>query len=191
MKDDFDQYRKDWEVAPESIPHFQEVHKEIARLRKRRKNRIILWYSAVIAFCMAIISYVIYTDELNSVYKSISEFLLLFASVQAFRTSWKNITQQKQEYLLNNVEFIQSIARQGSRSKLTHNLAFISILSVALFLYFVESLLTDTVCLGIALAVLVTFNLLIWLLIKPHYSKQNVAKNKKLLKLLHTNEKRT
>lgn len=191
MKDDFDQYRKDWEVAPESIPHLHEVQKEISRLRKQRKNRIILWYSAVIAFSMAIISYVIYTDELNSVYKSTSEFLLLFASVLAFRTSWKNITQQKQEYLLNNVEFIQSIARQETTNKLTYNLAFISILSVALFLYFAESLLTDTVRLGIALVILLTFNLLIWLLIKPHYSKQSVAKNKKLLKLLHTNEKRT
>jgi magnesium-transporting ATPase (P-type) len=196
MKDDFDQYRNDWAVNPDSLPHLHDVQAKISRLRKQRKSRILLWYSAVIFFCLAVIFYVIYTDELNSVYKSISEFLLLFASVFAFRNSWRSIHHQKQEFLMNNTEFIRSVAQkeqQVSQKKMVYNLLFISTLSVSVFLYFFETLLRYSLYLWIASAVLVILNLLIWRVIKPFYEKQNTVKNQELLSLLqnNTNEKLT
>lgn len=195
MKDDFEQYRIHWEVNTESLPHLHDVHTEVSRLRRRRKNKIILWYSSVLVFSLGLISYVIYTDELNSVYKSISEFLLLLASVSAFRNSWKNIHHQKQEYALNNVEFIHSIINKKqpySVKKIVFNLLFISILSVSVFMYFLETLLADSFHFWVGSVVLVMINLGIWLILKPIYLKQNAAKNHEFLSLLqNNNEKHT
>jgi hypothetical protein len=196
MKDDFDKYQNDWEVNPESLPHLHDVQTKITQLRKQRKSRIVLWYSAVIVFSLAVIFYVIYTDELSSVYKSISEFLLLFASVFAFRNSWKSIHHQKREFMMNNTEFIRSVAyeeQQVSQKKLAYNLLFISTLSISVFLYFFETLLRYSLHLWIASAVLLSLNLLIWRVIKPFYEKQNAFKNQELLSLLqnNTNEKLT
>jgi len=187
MKDEFDQYRTDWDVQAASLPHLQEVQTEVLRLRKQRKNKVVLWYSALIVFCMLVIAYVIYTDELNSLSESISEFLLLFASVFAFRNAWKNIHRQKREYLLSNVEFIRQAAQEEQRTirnKLVSNLLFASTLSISVFFHFLEKLLFNAIWFLTGCAVLSAINLVIWLVIKPLCEKRHSAKNNELLSLI-------
>ncbi len=187
MKDDFDQYKSDWEVNTSTLLHLEEVQLEIAKLRKKKRNKIITWYSAVLTFCIIAVGYVIYTDELASTSKSTSEFLLLFASIFAFRNAWKIITLQKQEYLLNNTEFVTTIAQKEklhTNRKNTKNYIFASALTLSVFLHFLDNLLTNKTNFWITLVILLVVNLFIWLILQPYQQKRTTLKNTALLLLM-------
>lgn len=187
MKDDFDQYKSDWEVNTSALLHLEEVQLVIAKLRKKKRNKIIIWYSAVLTFCIIAVGYVIYTDELASTSKSISEFLLLFASIFAFHNSWKIITLQKQEYLLNNTEFVATIAQKEklhTNRKNTKNYIFASALTLSFFLHFLDNLLANKTNFWISLTILLFVNLFIWSILQPYQQKRTTLKNTALLLLM-------
>jgi len=91
MKDNFDDIKDIWFSGDHQAPGIETVKKEILLLRKQKKEQMIRWYSGMVGFSFFIISYVIYTDELNSIYKSVSEFILLFTGSFLLYDSWKSI----------------------------------------------------------------------------------------------------
>lgn len=185
MNDDFDPIRNLWRsVNPDMLPGLEDLQAEIAQLRKQKKNRLVLWYSGVIAFSVLVIIYVIYTDELNSSYQSISEFILLFTSVFLFRNAWKSITAQKREYLLSNREFIESISAKELKEKqgrIRQYCICISLLTLSGFLYFWDDLQASGKLLACGLALLAAANAALWLFLKPSYVKKVTARNRALV----------
>ena len=185
MSDNFNQIKKTWLSVDERLfPDFETFQKEMAHLRKQKRNRILLWYSGVIFFSMLIIWYVIYTDELNSIYKSISEFILLFTSIYLFRNAWKSINQHRKEYLLSNVDFIKTI-REGqlksARKQILISSVCTSLFMLSLFFYFLNGILSSKKDFLILLSIFITGNIIVWLLLKPIFEKKIMAKNKQLL----------
>ena len=82
MNDNFNQLKSRWHSLDESLlPNFEDLQKEIEKMKRDQKKKIVRWYSAILIFSIITFGYVIYTDELNSIYKSISEFILLFVSL--------------------------------------------------------------------------------------------------------------
>lgn len=182
MNDRFDEIRSIWFSAnPDMLPDAEALQMEIAKLRKQKKNRLLFWYSGVIVFSALVILYVIYTDELNSIYRSISEFILLFTSLYLFRISWKHITAQKREYLLSNRDFIESLSGKELRKKNRQLLEYSGCTSLLLFsgfLYFLNDqdtaenrLLTVPVLFLVAIAA-------VWLVLKPYFQKRTDKENR-------------
>lgn len=185
MNDPFDQIKNLWfSVNPDMLPDLENLQAEIAQLRKQKKSRLLLWYSGLIAFSVLVMMYVIYTDELNSLYQSISEFILLFTSVFLFRNAWKNITAQKREYLLNNRDFIESIAgneKTKKRGQVREYCICVSLLILSVFLYFLKDMLVSEKLLIAGLILLLASNVTLWLLLKPYYEKTIIAENQMLI----------
>lgn len=185
MNDPFDQIKNLWfSVNPDMLPDLENLQAEIAQLRKQKKSRLLLWYSGLIAFSVLIMMYVIYTDELNSLYQSISEFILLFTSVFLFRNAWKNITAQKREYLLSNRDFIESIAGNEitkKRGQVREYCICVSLLTLSVFLYFLKDMLVSEKLLIAGLILLLVANATLWLLLKPYYEKTITAENQILI----------
>lgn len=182
--DPFDQIREIWFSAnPDILPAPETLQAEIAHLRRQKKNRILLWYSGLIAFSALVIMYVIYTDELNSPYKSASEFILLFTSVFLFQNAWKNITAQKREYLLSNRHFIESLSGKEIRKEQSRIRAYCicaGLVVLSVFLFFLEDMLASEKLLLTGLILLTGVNAALWLLLKPHYEKKVMAGNQAL-----------
>ncbi|MGN7863969.1 hypothetical protein [Chryseobacterium sp.] len=177
MKDNFDDIKDLWLSGDHQAPDIEAVKKEVLLLRKQKKDQIIRWYLWVGAFSFFIISYVIYTDDLNSIYKSVSEFILLFTGCFLLYYSWKSIRYHQKEYLLNGHEFLNNI--RDERIKDENKRIIVSCLSstwvtIAIFLYFFETLLTSEKWLLITFILLIIFNMAIWLIIHPFYKKKNV-----------------
>lgn len=185
MNDPFDQVRNLWfSVDPDMVPGLDDLQAEIAQLRKQKKNRLLLWYSGLIAFSVLVMMYVIYTDELNSLYQSISEFILLFTSVFLFRNAWKNITAQKREYLLSNRDFIESMAGEEIKKKQGQIRAYcicVSLLTLSVFLYFLKDMPGSEKQLIAGLILLLAANAGLWLLLKPYYEKKVATENHALI----------
>ncbi len=185
MNDPFDQVRNLWfSVNPDMFPELENLQVEIAQLRKQKKNRLLLWYSGLITFSVLVMMYVIYTDELNSLYQSISEFILLFTSVFLFRNAWKNITAQKREYLLSNRDFIESMAGEEIKKKQDQMRAYCicaSLLTLSVFLYFLKDMLDSEKLLIAGLILLMATNAALWLLLKPYYKKKVTTENHALI----------
>jgi len=79
MSNDFDDIKKIWlTVATNQDAEFKNLEKSIHLLRKNRKQNIYYWSISMILFSLMIFVYVVYTDKLDSIYESISEFILLF-----------------------------------------------------------------------------------------------------------------
>lgn len=182
--DPFDQIREIWfSENPDMLPELKTLQAEIVQLRKQKKNRLVLWYSGLIAFSALVMMYVIYTDELNSLYKSASEFILLFTSAFLFHNAWKSITAQKREYLLSNRDFIESISGKEIKRKQTQNRAYCicaSFLMLSVFLYFLKDMLASEALLTAGLVLLTAANAALWLLLKPYYEKRAAARNQVL-----------
>ena len=176
MKDDFAHIKKTWHLhADMPVPNYEQLQSEIAHLRRQKKNRVMLWSSAVILFSVFIIGYVVYTDELNSIYKSISEFILLFTSIYLFGYSWKTINRQKKEYLLNSRDFIRSLSEREKsdiRTPVFKGCLCVSFLMIALFFYFLDDLLLSPNGLLVSGVVLVAGLVLLWGIVKPVYGKR-------------------
>lgn len=174
-----------WLSVDESLfPDFEKVQNEIAHLRTQKRNRILLWYSGVILFSMLIIGYVIYTDELYDIYKSISEFILLFTSIYLFRNAWKSINQHRKEYLLSNVDFIKTTREdqlKSARRQILINSVCASLIMLSLFFYFLNDQLSSQKDFLILLSVFIIGNIIVWLLLKPLFEKKIIANNKQLL----------
>lgn len=179
MNDPFDDIRSIW-FSVNMLPEPDTLHVEIARLRKQKKNRLLLWYSALIVFSVTVILYVLYTDELNSIYRSLSEFILLFTAVYLFRHAWKNITAQKKEYLLSNRDFIESISGAGIRKKYIQVREYCictSLFLVSGFLYVLDDMLASERKLITGLALFAAAIAALWLLLKPYYEKRIVNRD--------------
>lgn len=183
MNDSFEQIKSIWNshsVDNESTFDFESLQNEINQLRKKNRKRILTWYVIVIIFSITVIGYVVYTDELNSIYKSFAEFLLLFTAFYLFTNSWKNIRNQRKEYLLSNVDFLTNL--QGSEMKKIFkqtlmNCVCITLLLTAIFLYFLPILILSSWLLILSIAILIICLLLIWLVLKPKYEEKEKMKH--------------
>lgn len=180
--DPFDQIKKIWfSENPDMVPELETLQAEIIQLREQKKRRLMLWYSGLIAFSALVMAYVIYTDELNDLYRSASEFILLFTSVFLFRNSWQNITAQKKEYLLSNRDFIESLSgKERRQGRVRAYCICASLLTLSVFLYFLKDMLASETLLIAGLVLLPAANTALWLLLKPHYEKKTAARNRAL-----------
>ncbi|UEQ77359.1 hypothetical protein [Chryseobacterium arthrosphaerae] len=177
MKDNFDDIKDIWLSGDHQAPGIETVKKEILLLRKQKKEQMIRWYSGMVGFSFFIISYVIYTDELNSIYKSVSEFILLFTGSFLLYDSWKSIRYHQKEYLLNGYEFLNKIRDErisGENKRLIVSCISSTWVTIAIFLYFFETLLTSEKYLLISSMLLIIINMLIWVMIRPFYEKKNI-----------------
>lgn len=183
--DPFDQIKKIWfSENPDMLPALETLQAEIAQLRKQKKSRLLLWYSGLIAFSALGITYVIYTDELNSLYKSASEFILLFTSVFLFHHARKSITARKREYLLSNRDFMESISGKEMKEKYNQIGVYCicaSLLTLSVFLYFLKDMLASGKLLIAGGGLIMAANAALWLLLKPHYEKRAAAGNQALV----------
>lgn len=180
MNDNFDDIKNIWLAADERVPDIDLVKEEISYLRKKKNTRVMRWYLSVIAFSLLVIAYVIYTDKLNSMYESISEFILLFTGTFLLYHSWKSIKIHKSEYLLSGQEFLQQM-KNGSgdhnRKKILVNCLSASLFTTALFLYFFEKLSVTQTLLTAGSLLFLLINVLIWTVIKDFYEKKSEEKN--------------
>ncbi|MGG7438092.1 hypothetical protein ACQ7CU_08420 [Chryseobacterium arthrosphaerae] len=177
MKDNFDDIKDIWLSGDHQAPGIETVKKEILLLRKQKKEQMIRWYSGMVGFSFFIISYVIYTDELNSIYKSVSEFILLFTGSFLLYDSWKSIRYHQKEYLLNGHEFLNKIRDErirGENKRLIVSCISSTWVTIAIFLYFFETLLTSEKYLLISSMLLIIINMLVWVMIRPFYEKKNI-----------------
>lgn len=177
MKDNFDDIKDIWLSGDHQAPGIETVKKEILLLRKQKKEQMIRWYSGMVGFSFFIISYVIYTDELNSIYKSVSEFILLFTGSFLLYDSWKSIRYHQKEYLLNGHEFLNKIREErirGENKRLIVSCISSTWVTIAIFLYFFETLLTSEKYLLISSMLLIIINMIIWVMIRPFYEKKNI-----------------
>ncbi|AYZ12091.1 hypothetical protein EGY05_09205 [Chryseobacterium arthrosphaerae] len=177
MKDNFDDIKDIWLSGDHQAPGIETVKKEILLLRKQKKEQMIRWYSGIVGFSFFIISYVIYTDELNSIYKSVSEFILLFTGSFLLYDSWKSIRYHQKEHLLNGHEFLNKIRDErirGENKRLIVSCISSTWVTIAIFLYFFETLLTSEKYLLISSMLLIIINMLVWVMIRPFYEKKNI-----------------
>lgn len=186
MINDFDDIKKTWlTVNSNQDSDFKNLEKSIDLLRKNRKQSIYYWSVSVILFSLVILTYVIYTDELNSIYESISEFILLFIGMSLFWYSWKSINRQKKEFLLSSSDFVKDLEKRESvRMKQLLQLICVSasLLSLSIFFHFLNDFLRSQTLLIIAsLSVLLILSL-IWFVFKPLYYKNMMHENEKKYK---------
>lgn len=189
MQNSFEEIKKTWHsVANNESSSFKELENEIFLLKKKRKKNIIFWSLSIMLFSLIVIGYVIYTDELNSIYKSISEFILLFTSIYLFWHLWKNITKQKNEFLLNSSDFVRSLSqKEGEKFDQPILIACISIslyLSSVL-LYFFDDLLQSKNLLFLTICLLLLIFYFLWFVLKPIYTKKMRSENQKALNHLN------
>lgn len=184
MNSDFETLKSTWHSVDQSLfPNFIELQDEITVLRKKQKKRILCWYSAVLIFSVSAIGYVIYTDELNSYYKSFSELILLFLTIFLFRNSWINIRDQNKEFLLNNIEFMKKFGNEKIKKDFNQILIYclsITLLLISLFLFFVNHFLQNNVFFLIFLAIIILLNCIVWFFIKPVLEKKYRIKHQDL-----------
>ncbi|WP_223607882.1 hypothetical protein [Chryseobacterium sp. OSA05B] len=179
MSDNFDDIKDIWLSADERVPDIDLVKEEISYLRKKKNTRFMRWYLSVIAFSLSVIAYVIYTDKLNSVYESISEFILLFTGSFLLYHSWKSIKIHKSEYLLSSQEFLQQMkdgSRNHDRKKIFVNCVSASLFTTALFLYFFKKLSVTQTLLTAGSLLFLIINVLIWTVIRAFYEKKSAEK---------------
>lgn len=177
MNDNFNDIKGIWFSANDKVPDIDLVKEEISYLRKKKNARVMRWYLSVIAFSLLVIAYVVYTDKLNSIYESLSEFILLFTGSFLLYHSWKSIKIHKSEYLLSSHEFLQYI-KNGSRNrkKILVNCMCSSLFTVAFYLYFFERLCVTPTLLAASSLLFLILNILIWTVIRSFYEKKNTEK---------------
>lgn len=185
MNDNFNQLKSRWHSLDESLlPNFEDLQKEIEKIKRDQKKKIVRWYSAILIFSIITFGYVIYTDELNSIYKSISEFILLFVSLFHLYNSWTKIKIQNKDYLLNNIDFIETLAENQmwkAVKQLVINSISITLLSIAVFLLFLDKLLKSDSLFMLFLVMMLLFNGILWFFIKPKLHLKIKSDNEKII----------
>lgn len=162
---------------------FNEFNQTLQHWRKKKRRIVILWSAAVILFSGICFVYVVYTDELNSIYKSISEIILLLISFYLFGYSWRRITREQKEYLSNSTDFIQTLPdihmKQGKRDLMMFCI-LTTFLLIAVFLYFLDSMLHFTVRVILSSALLLILTGILWTILKAIFWKRIKTKNQRL-----------
>ncbi|WP_336958947.1 hypothetical protein [Chryseobacterium contaminans] len=162
---------------------FNEFNQTLQHWRKKKRRIVILWSAAVILFSGICFVYVVYTDELNSIYKSISEIILLLISFYLFGYSWRRITREQKEYLSNSTDFIQTLPdihmKQGKRDLMMFCI-LTTFLLIAVFLYFLDSMLHFPVRVILSSALLLILTGILWTILKPIFWKRIKTKNQRL-----------
>ena len=185
MNDNFNQLKSRWHSLDESLlPNFEDLQKEIEKIKRDKKKKIVRWYSAILIFSIITFGYVIYTDELNSIYKSISEFILLFVSLFHLYNSWTKIKIQNKDYLLNNIDFIETLGENQmwkAVKQLVINSISITLLSIAVFLLFLDKLLKSDSLFMLFLVMMLLFNGILWFFIKPKLHLKIKSDNEKII----------
>ena len=185
MNDNFNQLKSRWHSLDESLlPNFEDLQKEIEKIKWDQKKKIVRWYSAILIFSIITFGYVIYTDELNSIYKSISEFILLFISLFHLYNSWTKIKIQNKDYLLNNIDFIETLGENQmwkAVKQLVINSISITLLSIAVFLLFLDKLLKSDSLFMLFLVMMLLFNGILWFFIKPKLHLKIKSDNEKII----------
>ena len=185
MNDNFNQLKSRWHSLDESLlPNFEDLQKEIEKIKRDQKKKIVRWYSAILIFSIITFGYVIYTDELNSIYKSISEFILLFVSLFHLYNSWTKIKIQNKDYLLNNIDFIETLGENQmwkAVKQLVINSISITLLSIAVFLLFLDKLLKSDSLFMLFLVMMLLFNGILWFFIKPKLHLKIKSDNEKII----------
>ncbi len=176
--------KKTWqslEVDPDES--FNEFSQTLHHWRKRKRMVILLWSIAVILFSGICFAYVIYTDELNSIYKSISEIILLVISVQLFGYSWRRITRDRKEYLSNSTDFIRTLPdihlKQGQRDLMMFCIVT-TFLLIAVFLYFLDLMFQSPAGVMLSSTLLLILLSILWRILKPILWKRIKRKNQRL-----------
>ena len=185
MNDNFNQLKSRWHSLDESLlPNFEDLQKEIEKIKRDKKKKIVRWYSAILIFSIITFGYVIYTDELNSIYKSISEFILLFVSLFHLYNSWTKIKIHNKDYLLNNIDFIETLGENQmwkAVKQLVINSISITLLSIAVFLLFLDKLLKSDSLFMLFLVMMLLFNGILWFFIKPKLHLKIKSDNEKII----------
>ena len=185
MNNNFNQLKSRWHSLDESLlPNFEDLQKEIEKIKRDKKKKIVRWYSAILIFSIITFGYVIYTDELNSIYKSISEFILLFVSLFHLYNSWTKIKIQNKDYLLNNIDFIETLGENQmwkAVKQLVINSISITLLSIAVFLLFLDKLLKSDSLFMLFLVMMLLFNGILWFFIKPKLHLKIKSDNEKII----------
>ena len=185
MNNNFNQLKSRWHSLDESLlPNFEDLQKEIEKIKRDQKKKIVWWYSAILIFSIITFGYVIYTDELNSIYKSISEFILLFVSLFHLYNSWTKIKIQNKDYLLNNIDFIETLGENQmwkAVKQLVINSISITLLSIAVFLLFLDKLLKSDSLFMLFLVMMLLFNGILWFFIKPKLQLKIKSDNEKII----------
>ena len=185
MNDNFNQLKSRWHSLDESLlPNFEDLQKEIEKIRRDQKKKIVRWYSMILIFSIITFGYVIYTDELNSIYKSISEFILLFVSLFHLYNSWTKIKIQNKDYLLNNIDFIETLGENQmwkAVKQLVINSISITLLSIAAFLFFLDKLLKSDSLFMLFLVMMLLFNGILWFFTKPKLQLKIKSDNEKII----------
>ena len=185
MNNNFNQLKSRWHSLDESLlPNFEDLQKEIEKIKRDKKKKIVWWYSAILIFSIITFGYVIYTDELNSIYKSISEFILLFVSLFHLYNSWTKIKIQNKDYLLNNIDFIETLGENQmwkAVKQLVINSISITLLSIAVFLLFLDKLLKSDSLFMLFLVMMLLFNGILWFFIKPKLHLKIKSDNEKII----------
>ena len=185
MNDNFNQLKSRWHSLDESLlPNFEDLQKEIEKIKRDQKKKIVRWYSAILIFSIITFGYVIYTDELNSIYKNISEFILLFVSLFHLYNSWTKIKIQNKDYLLNNIDFIETLGENQmwkAVKQLVINSISITLLSIAVFLLFLDKLLKSDSLFMLFLVMMLLFNGIPWFFIKPKLHLKIKSDNEKII----------
>ncbi|HOZ84936.1 MAG TPA: hypothetical protein PK191_05565 [Niabella sp.] len=183
MSNDFDDIKKIWlTVATNQDAEFKNLEKSIHLLRKNRKQNIYYWSISMILFSLMIFVYVVYTDKLDSIYESISEFILLFIGMFLFWYSWKSINRQKKEFLLSSSDFVKDLQKKESvRMKKQLQLICVSasFLCLSMFFQFLSNFLQSQTVFILASLSLLLIILLVWFFFKPLFYKNWMNKNEK------------
>lgn len=184
MNKDILDLKKTWkslEIDPNES--FYDFNQTLQHWRKRKRIIVFLWSIAVILFSGISFVYVIYTDELNSMSKSISEIILLVISVHLFGYSWRRITRERKEYLSNSTDFIRTLPdihiKQGQRELMMFCIVTTFFL-IAVFLYFLDSLLPSPVSVILSSALLLILTGILWTILKQILWKRIKRKNQRL-----------
>lgn len=184
MNNDITALKKVWQTAEtDTDKNLKEFHQELRRWRKKKKRAVFFWSISVILFSSISLGYIIYTDELNSISKSISEIIVLLISVYLFSYSWQKINKERKEYLSNSIDFIKTLSAihwKQKRQELNIFSIGMTLFLIAIFLYCLDSLNHSSALIIFALSVLLILILTLWVIIKPLLWKRVKIKNQTL-----------
>lgn len=179
MNNSFEDIKDIWLSAQSRVPDIDLVKEQISNLRKKKNSQVMRWYISVSAFALLVIFYVIYTDKLNSIYESISEFILLFTGSFLLYHSWTSVKFHKSEYLLSSQEFLQhmkSKANGQNKKRIIVNCFSLSLFVTALFIYSFEKISVSNTTITVTFLLFLFINFLIWMVIRPLYEKKSREK---------------
>jgi len=176
--------KKTWQsLEVDADESFNEFSQTLQQWRKRKRMAILLWFIAAIFFSAICFAYVIHTDELNSIYKSISEIILLVISVHLFGYSWGRITGERNEYLSNSTDFIRTLPdiylKQGQRDLMMFCIVT-TFLLISVYLHFLDSMFKSPAGVMLSSTLLLTLISIVWIILKPILSKRIKRKNQRL-----------